>query len=98
MKIPDEIAKRIVYEKPKRDDHEDYPTICKIKPLEEYCDDCHKYVQGRTLQHKYHMAPKSHWRTYCTSCKCFKNPFTDKFELTNSNVSSFFREYLKKNK
>ena len=94
--IPPEIESRIVYKTRKNADDEAaaFPVIDKLEPVELACDDCNNVVVDRRTEIKVYAFPERHWREYCTNCKKFRNPHTDKFEVSAATAPSFFRHYV----
>lgn len=62
---------------------ETYPIrIQKLHRQPETCGDCGRHCeQGRQTQSKVYKTDKFHWRTYCVTCKKYKNPYTGKFDV-----------------
>lgn len=60
------------------------------------CEDCGKHCEeGRKVDKKiYGIGRRPHWRERCLNCNKYKNPFTQKFELTVSSVHGKWNSYL----
>lgn len=99
MKIPDEIAKRLVWTKPKGEDNS-IPYVEKILPIMVPCENCDKQVpSNRFVTATLNKLPQPHWKHHCSVCRCYRNPETKEFSICHGKNKSFFMEFYKdKNK
>lgn len=73
------------------------PKIVKLKPHVELCPDCGKLCENRIVESRMNHKPVVHWRTKCSVCKNYKDPFTGKFDMNdNIKMQSTFRSYCLK--
>lgn len=73
------------------------PVITKLKPILQVCPDCDRMVEDRRLECKLNTTTVAHWRIKCTACKCYQNPNTGEFNLTDhQETQNAFRKYVEK--
>jgi hypothetical protein len=73
------------------------PYIRAFKTLPKTCDDCGRQCLNRVVTIKQSVYPQLHWRRRCTSCKMTQNPLTGQFELEDTRVGGFFKQYFLNN-
>lgn len=55
------------------------------------CEDCNDIVRDRRINYHKAHTPSTHWKSKCTACGLYKNPVTDKFELTSLQLISLLK-------
>ena len=76
------------------------PQLLKLKNCPTVCEDCGKDCpNGRHAEKKlYQTGDKPNWRERCLTCQKSRNPFTGKFDLSFSEASFVWTDYLKERK
>lgn len=76
------------------------PQITKLHKQSTTCEDCGLFCpNGREKEAKLHKKNgKVMWRQKCHTCEKWQNPYTGKFELTGSNASIKFNDFMRETK
>ena len=76
------------------------PMLTRVKRCPTTCEDCgRECAQGRETEAKLHQKNgKSVWRKKCLTCGKFQNPFTGEFNLTGSQASIKFNDFMRETK
>lgn len=93
VNIPQEIAQRLSWKDCKKMEG-DPDQIVAIEHPTLPCEDCQKPVQDRRIEIKGSLDKMHypHFAWYCTNCKLWKNPQTQRYEFEDRrHASSFFR-------
>jgi Pyruvate/2-oxoacid:ferredoxin oxidoreductase delta subunit len=78
-------------------DPEVAPNIKKLKCQPVNCDDCGAFcANGRKKEKKiYETQGIRHWREHCVTCGINKNPFTNEYNLPQSEAAGVWHRWLR---
>ena len=74
------------------------PLLLKVKYKKETCEHCGndcpngRHVQTKLIEGK----EKKAWRSYCSACDKYSNPYTGEFDLTKRNYSIVWIDWARK--
>lgn len=92
MKIPQEIACRLVWEQAK-DEVSAPPTLKEITPIWIECEDCGKTCSSnRQIKSVLNSTPFPHWKHSCSECKNIRHPDTGEFSIPYQGYRSTFNQ------
>jgi hypothetical protein len=76
------------------------PMLTKVKRCGETCSDCGDYCpNGRETEAKLQEKNgKKAWRRKCLTCNKYQNPYNGQYELTGSNASIKFNDFMRETK
>lgn len=78
------------------------PLLLRIKSNPCVCDDCGAHCpEGRKKEKKLYETgarKKRNWREKCITCNKAQNPFTGKFDLTPTEASHVWTDFLRQSK